>query len=130
MLHSDVPEGIRRLDAQTDGIAARLKFWVCQQPGDEGDGALAVDVPGVVGEDLAFAPGHLPVGQGDHIAAVADLAWRDGEAAACGLQRAAAGEVPVGVAAEDGEDRRVAPRRQLGGNIADAAQQGFFTKAV
>ena len=76
VLYGDVPEGIRRLDAQSRWRCSPL--WITGSASSqviEGDGALAVDVPGVVGEDLAFAQGISPSDRATGLAAVADLAW-------------------------------------------------------
>ena len=115
----------RGLNADAASIHCRFEFRLGAQPFDQRDGGLAVDGAGAVGEDPLLIEGSVAVLKGDHIAAVADLARGDLDIAAGCLQGAAAGEVNLGIASEDGQNGRVAAGGQISGHVHDGAELRF-----
>ena len=129
-LLGNVAEGGRGRDGHARRLQGCVEFRVGAQLGDDGHGGFAVDGSGVVGENFLLAEGLVAVLQANHIAPEAGAAGLEGNAAAGGLQGAAAGKVPPGIAAEDGEDGRVAAGGKLLGHRAHAAQHAAPGKGV
>ena len=83
-----------------------------------------------MGQNLLLGIGLVPFLQGDHIAAVADIAGIQEDTGGGSLQGGTAGVALPGVVAEDGQDGGVTASRQALGAVDHAAHDAFPCQLV
>ena len=130
LLLGDMPEGGRGRNGHACLLHGSVKLGFFTKLPDDGHGRLTVDGTGVVRENPLLVEGAVAVLHADHVAAEAGAAGLQRDAAAGGLQRTAAGEIPIGVAAENGQNGCVAAGRQEFRYRADASQRSRLGQGV
>ena len=114
-------------------IRVRQRFSearVIEQNGNGLQRRPAVDGTGGVGENSLLIHRHIPVLESNEVAAKRRIPRFHGDACGGGFHRRPAGKAFLGVAAEDGEDRGFAARRQRRRAVHDAAHDAFGSQAV
>ena len=121
MLDGKGTEGGHRGQLHIGGFHGGGKGRVGVQGPDGLEGVLPGDGAGAVGEDAPLLKGLVPFLQAHQVAAVAAVPLPEREAQGRRLHGGAAGEIPQGIAAEDGEDAGLAAGGELGRAVHDAA---------
>ena len=83
-----------------------------------------------MGQDAPTVKGHIPLLQGGHIAAEGQVSGPEPDSLGGGLQRRTAGIAYPGIAAEDGEDGRIAPGGEFLRAVPHTAQHAAGAEPV
>ena len=110
VLHRQLPEGREGVDLHPRRLQRPGKPGIAEQHVHDRQGRGPVDGAGAVGEDPFLSQRHLPVLQGDEIAAEGRVPGHQPDAGSRRLHRGTAGKICPRIAAENGQNGRLASR--------------------